>query len=129
MTPNKSYLALFLILQRLQISGKIKFTFFQPIFASHLSRNTSALYKNQFFAREVDAGIEFVDLFDGKPLRKTGADEHLSRCGVHGANIGDIDHSGFVTEVFERGVCKIEMNAYEEHPSRHRRQRLRRYGK
>ena len=47
-------------------------------------------------AGHADTGVEFVEVFDFKALGERYRREELARSGVHGVEIGEIDHGGLV---------------------------------
>ena len=65
-------------------------------------------------ARQTDAGVEFVDVFDGKALGERHAGEQLARGGVHGVEIGEVDHRGLVAQVAQGRVDEVEVDAFHE---------------
>ena len=48
-------------------------------------------------AGHADAGIEFVDVFDCEALGERHCREELAGSGVHGVEIGEVDHGGLIT--------------------------------
>ena len=66
-------------------------------------------------ASHTDAAVEGLYVFEAEAAANGQAHEQLARRAVHGVNVGEVDHRGFVTEVLERGVLQVEVDALHQH--------------
>ena len=66
-------------------------------------------------AGQLNAGVEGFGVFNAEALAQGQADEELARGGVHGIEVGKVDHGGLVAQVLERSVDEVEVDALHEH--------------
>ena len=69
------------------------------------------------FASESETSIQFFEIFHFETVAHSDRNEKLSRSSVHGVDVGEIDHRGFVSQVSEWGVDEVEMDAFHQHVS------------
>ena len=64
------------------------------------------------------AGIRDVVGFHAETVAECNADEHLGGLGIHGINIREVGHYGFITEMFQWRIGKIKMDAFHQEVGR-----------
>ena len=67
------------------------------------------------FAAETYAGIEFFQRFDGETVADGHTDKYLTRGGVHGADVAEVDGHSLVAKVPEWGIGHVEVDAFNKH--------------
>ena len=70
-------------------------------------------------ACQTNATIERLDVLHRETLADTQTHRNLRRSAVHRVDIREVDHGRFVTQVLERHVLEVKMNAFQQHICRH----------
>jgi hypothetical protein len=65
-------------------------------------------------ARQPDALVELLDVFNAEAPADAQAQGHLCGRGVHGVDVGDVDHGCLVAQVLQRHVGEVEVYALEQ---------------
>ena len=66
------------------------------------------------FAGQANARIQLFGGLYAEAVGQGEAHDDLCGPGIHGADVAEIDHNGFVAQVLERGVHEIEVHAFTQ---------------
>ena len=67
-----------------------------------------------FLTRQTDAGIEFLDVLEGKAFTDAQTHGYLLWRTVHGIDVAQVDHHSLVTQMLQRHIAQVEVYALKQ---------------